>query len=696
MTPSVPADWRLDSFDKEAQAVRPAHTGGSRSTKSGISLSGRPCGGSVISADRTIEQVERQAIQAEGRDGTGPGLPPDLRHTRAFIECLTGSADSHVTFQTFDDTEEEEKNPELVRILHGSIDQCATGLERLNAAGAGVFITVNETDLTGRKARNVVAVRALFADFDEGPPDAFALDPSFTVSSVRGPHAYWLLKPGVPCERFEPAQQQIIAFYGSDPVIHDLPRVMRLPGFFHRKAEPVLIMFTGGSLELYDIDRVLAAHPARSPNRAAGQETPRLDPASVLAGAPKGARDDSLFRYACSLRANRRDRAEAETLILAAARACRPPFHDRVALEKVERAWMEYPAGTDGGRGPSEMGSRPTVANLVKLSSVTRKKVEWLWYGRIARGKITDLFGDGDLGKSTMLTDIAARVTRGRGLPDETEGSLHDPRTVIVLTAEDGIEDTLKARFDEAGGDGDRLEVLVSVTRADGKRDLLSLTLDIEALVDACRRTNAALCTIDPFSAYLGKADAWKDQEVRRVLGSLKEGIEPIGTAVILLRHPPKGRTENPMHAGGGSVAISAACRTGLMVVKDSADTDRRLLATYKHNLTKEMSTLAFRLRGSPSDPETAIVEWEVGTDPRDARQLLAEGGQTYEQRSAIGDARSFLKDFLAEGPQPAETVKAEAAKIDISNATLRRAYDEIGAKPKKDGMTGPWLWRLK
>lgn len=389
--------------------------------------------------------------------------------------------------------------------------------------------------------------------------------------------------------------------------------------------------------------------------------------------------------------------------MLADAPEWQPPTSERAESETASPSsdWLRPGKGLavrpiPMAREQGETGTRVTVANLVKLSSVTRKKVEWLWYGRIARGKITDLFGDGDLGKSTILTDIAARVTRGRGLPDEPEGTLHDPRTVIVLTAEDGIEDTLKARFDEAGGDGDSLEVLESVTRPDGKRDLLSLSMDIPALVDACRRTNAALCTIDPFSAYLGKADAWKDQEVRRVLGSLKEGIEPVGTAVILLRHPPKGRTENPMHAGGGSVAISAACRTGLMVVKDSADADRRLLATYKHNLTKEMSTLAFRLRGSPSDPETAIVEWEVGTDPRDARQLLSEGGQTYEQRSAIGNARSFLKDFLAEGPQPAETVKAEATKIDISNATLRRAYDEIGAKPKKDGMTGPWLWRLK
>jgi putative DNA primase/helicase len=340
--------------------------------------------------------------------------------------------------------------------------------------------------------------------------------------------------------------------------------------------------------------------------------------------------------------------------------------------------------------------TRVTVANLMRLSAVTRKKVEWLWYGRIARGKLTDLFGDGNLGKSTMLTDIAARVTRGRALPDESDDVFHTPRTVIVLTAEDGIEDTLKARFDEAGGDGNRLEVLTSVTRADGTADMLSLTQDAAALIEACRRTNAALCTIDPFSAYLGNADAWKDQEVRRVLGTLKDGIEPLGTAIVLLRHPPKSRTENPMHAGGGSIAISAACRTGMMVVADPQDPARRLLAPYKYNLTKKVQTLAFRLKDSPQDPDTAVVEWEVGTDPRDARQLLAEGGQTYEQQSALGDACGFLREFLAEGPQPAETVKAEAKTREISYSTLRRAYDDIGAKPKKDSFSGPWLWRLR
>ena len=30
-----------------------------------------------------------------------------------------------------------------------------------------------------------------------------------------------------------------------------------------------------------------------------------------------------------------------------------------------------------------------------------------------------------------------------------------------------------------------------------------------------------------------------------------------------------------------------------------------------------------------------------------------------------------------------------------ISVATLRRAKDALGIKPKKDGQNGPWVWRL-
>ena len=102
-------------------------------------------------------------------------------------------------------------------------------------------MTVNATDGRGRRCANVVCVRAAFADLD-GAPLAPVLEgplvPSFTVESSPGRfHAYWLVSD-LPLERFKAVQQAIAASFGGDPAVCDLPRVMRLPGFWHRKSEP--------------------------------------------------------------------------------------------------------------------------------------------------------------------------------------------------------------------------------------------------------------------------------------------------------------------------------------------------------------------------------------------------------------------------------------------------------------------------
>lgn len=55
----------------------------------------------------------------------------------------------------------------------------------------------------------------------------------------------------------------------------------------------------------------------------------RLDPALVLAGVEAGARNDTLYRYACRLYGhNKLTHAEVRPLVIAAARACKPPMRD--------------------------------------------------------------------------------------------------------------------------------------------------------------------------------------------------------------------------------------------------------------------------------------------------------------------------------------------------------------------------------
>jgi len=162
----------------------------------------------------------------------------DLAQAARFLAALAPGTDQF-TFQTFDD-DPDRKDRNLVRVIHGSLGECAAKLKALNLRGAGVFVTVNETNLKGRKAENITKVRALFKDQDKEATFPSSPTPHIVVeSSPNRQHDYWLVD-GVKLEEFTKLQKKVIARYGSDPAVHDLPRVMRLPGFLHQKYEPFL------------------------------------------------------------------------------------------------------------------------------------------------------------------------------------------------------------------------------------------------------------------------------------------------------------------------------------------------------------------------------------------------------------------------------------------------------------------------
>lgn len=164
---------------------------------------------------------------------------PDLPGASQFLELL--AAGEQVTFQTFDDSKAKRKN--LIKILHGNLTKHGSTLESLNGRGAGAFVMVNAGDGKGRKSGNVLRVRATFVDLDGSPIDPVMtgpLMPHVTVESSSGRfHAYWLTE-GIPLEEFRAVQEMLAYKFNGDPIVKDLPRVMRLPGFLHQKSAPFL------------------------------------------------------------------------------------------------------------------------------------------------------------------------------------------------------------------------------------------------------------------------------------------------------------------------------------------------------------------------------------------------------------------------------------------------------------------------
>ncbi|GMV07922.1 MAG: hypothetical protein AMXMBFR53_41970 [Gemmatimonadota bacterium] len=332
-------------------------------------------------------------------------------------------------------------------------------------------------------------------------------------------------------------------------------------------------------------------------------------------------------------------------------------------------------------------GEAEKVAVGTLMSAVDPVAVSWLWPGRIPLGRLTILDGDPGLGKSSVTLDLAARVTSGSPMPDHTRG-LGGPRGVILMGVEDGLADTVRPRLDAAGADATKVWALTGVRNEDGEPRLPTLQ-DVRAIREARSEVDAALLVVDPLSAFLGSGvDGHRDGDVRQALARLAALAEETGLAVLCVRHLSKAGGANPLYRGGGSIAIIAAARSGLLLAADPDDPERRVLASTKSNLAPPQPSLALRIATVDG---TVSVAWEGLVEVR-AVDLL----QTGESRTLADEARDLLRHELADGPRLVPELQAAARKAGVTWATVKAVKTTMGIESSKTGGRGePWVWKL-
>jgi hypothetical protein len=332
--------------------------------------------------------------------------------------------------------------------------------------------------------------------------------------------------------------------------------------------------------------------------------------------------------------------------------------------------------------------------SLTRLADVEPERVSWVWPGWIPVGKLVTLDGDPGLGKSTLALSIAAAVTTGGAWPD---GARCDyPGDVLLMSAEDGLADTVRPRCDAAGADVAHIHAIEGVPIVDefGERTLRPPNLaDIASLEDAIKRTQARLLVIDVVMAYMPSGvDSHKDQDIRRVLSRLASLSEASGCTVLLLRHLNKAKGGDPIYRGGGSIGIVGAARAGMLVAPDPEDPDRRVLASVKSNLGPRPESLAYRLVETGSHG-VARVQWEGQTN-HTAHTLLSDPHD--DDQGAATEAEQWLSDYLTEqGAASSKTVKGAAAKAGIRERTLQRAVKSLGVIVESRGFPRVTWWRL-
>lgn len=319
---------------------------------------------------------------------------------------------------------------------------------------------------------------------------------------------------------------------------------------------------------------------------------------------------------------------------------------------------------------------------VVRMEEVEAETVRWLWHPYIALGKLTILEGDPGLGKSWLTCALAAAVSCGRGLPGAEPFA---PGKTLMLSAEDGLADTLRPRLDAVGADVSRVHALAE-----------PLTFDAVGLLRleaAIAQIGPVLVIIDPLFAYTGgKVDIHRANECRAISAPLAAIAERQGCAVVAVRHLGKSRGGgHALSAGIGSIDFAAAARSVLLVGADPDDPSRRAIVQTKNNLAAHGPAIGYTL-------EDGRFFW-TGASTLTAGRILAIPSDE-EERGTRSEATDFLREALAAGARPASEVKAEARSAGITDKVLRVARERLGVRVHKEGGSfgggaQRWVWEL-
>ncbi len=414
--------------------------------------------------------------------------------------------------------------------------------------------------------------------------------------------------------------------------------------------------------------------------RASRNGAGRLDETELtvlLRGVPEGQRDATATRLAGHYLAKGLPEAEVRELLLAWNVRNRPPLDPGTISKCVASV-----ARSEGRKRTTQAPVAFAAATILAPQAV-----RWTWAGRIPHGTFAVLAGMPGLGKSTVLAELVARLSRA-----QLEGAFAgNPVATIFATAEDSLTATVVPRLLAAGADLSRVHLPAQGT--------LLLPDHLAALAAWQQRTGAQVVVLDPLVAHLsGRVNSWRDQDIRRVLAPAVRWAEEADVSLVAVVHLNKSDSQDILSRVGGSIAIVAAARSLLVAAPDpqAYQPSTMVLVNPKNNLAPRAPTLRYRLEGrtvtaGDETIATSGIVWLGEAADVQPEDLLAR--PTAEERTERQEATDWLREMLKTGPRPSREVFVEAKRLGFSERTVWRAKKGLGVKAHNSGIG--WEWSL-
>lgn len=305
-----------------------------------------------------------------------------------------------------------------------------------------------------------------------------------------------------------------------------------------------------------------------------------------------------------------------------------------------------------------QMMADTTVADNISYQAVLSDidETDWLWEGRIARGKLTLFYGDPKLAKSWHVAFLARRSKTG----GEYLGAEVVPfRMLNYSEMGKPVDARRKVRgFDEGGFDTSNLFIR-------NRFDLIFDGKDWEEMVDVlkqdCKREGIDLLVVDTLGTWFQfeGTEAWVDAIIRAKMAPLVRLGQKLNIGVLLLAH-----TNNQGKVSGARSALEGVPDIIIEISGKPEEDEEKVIST----------------RGRFAANESFRTIWRKGTDEP---EFLGEKLREQDKAPKVKKASEAQAEAEAQGRVP--DIEQEQIILQCLTATPQ-SYATIKEKVKAAG----------